>query len=92
MIIINVRVNRRNNQEWTIQRNGQHWEITQKDGGKKNQNPQKEKKKKNQTNNKDKLADEQHITPQIHKVNPRTRERYAAPVSYKTTTVIPIVR
>jgi hypothetical protein len=25
-------------------------------------------------------------------VNPRTRERYAAHVSYKTTTVIPIVR
>lgn len=50
------------------------------------QNPQKKKEKK-QTNNKDKLADEQHITPQIHKVNPRARERYAAPVSYKTTTV-----
>ena len=57
---------------------------------KKTQNPKR--KEKNQTNNKDKLADEQHITPQIHKVNPRARERYAAPVSYKTTTVIPIVR
>jgi len=53
---------------------------------KKTTKPPKEKRKK-QTNNKDKLADEQHITPQIHKVNPRARERYAAPVSYKTTTV-----
>ena len=75
-----------NPEKWaTLGNNTEGWR-------KKNQNPQKEKKKKNQTNNKDKLADEQHITPQIHKVNPRTRERYAAHVSYKTTTVIPIVR
>jgi len=108
MIIINVRLNRRDNQEWTIQRNGKHWQKTQKDGEQQQQQKttQSQKKQKKQTNkkhthtktktkrqnNKDKLAGEQHITPQIHKVNPRARERYAALVSYKTTAVIPIVR
>jgi hypothetical protein len=75
-----------NPEKWaTLGNNTERWR-------KKKTKPPKRKEKKNQTNNKDKLADEQHITPQIHKVNPRTRERYAAPVSYKTTTVIPIVR
>ena len=75
-----------NPEKWaTLGNNTEGWR-------KKKPKPPKRKEKKNQTNNKDKLADEQHITPQIHKVNPRTRERYAAHVSYKTTTVIPIVR